>query len=83
MISTRDSFFTTDEEFTTDSGLMIGFAITAYDDEQEMIEDEAYGTLKAYYKTWGIGEDGGINFEEIPTSPCTLDQIQGLFYELH
>ena len=32
---------------------MLAFALTAYDDETESIEDPDIGELKAYYKTWG------------------------------
>ena len=53
---------------------MIAFAITAYDSNREPIEDPSYGTIKAYYKTWGL-EDSvqGVAFEEIPTTMCTGD----------
>ena len=55
---------------------MIAFAITAYDSNREPIEDPSYGTIKAYYKTWGL-EDSvqGVAFEEIPTTMCTGDQL--------
>ena len=74
MISTRDSYFGPDEQFTSEHGLMIAFAITAYDSNREPIEDPSYGTIKAYYKTWGL-EDSvqGVAFEEIPTTMCTRD----------
>ena len=32
MVSTRDSFYSTDHEFTTDEGFQFAFGITAYDD---------------------------------------------------
>ena len=72
MISTRDSFFTTDDEFSYDKGFMIAFGITAYDDNREHIEDPTYGTIKAYYKTWGLNEQKQtVDFVELPTSMCT------------
>lgn len=40
MVSSRDAYFDTDFEFTTDDGLMIAFGLTAYDDNYEPIEDE-------------------------------------------
>ena len=32
--------------------------------------DDDYGTLKAYYESWGPDIDG-VKFEEIPTRNCT------------
>ena len=69
------SHFSQEEEFTTEvDGIMFAFGITAYDSNQEIIEDPTYGTLKAYYKTWGLGESG-TNFEPLATSQCTRAQL--------
>ena len=69
------SHFTQDEEFTSEvDGIMFAFGITAYDSNQEIIEDPTYGTLNAYYKTWGLGEPG-VNFEPLLTSQCTRAQL--------
>ena len=65
MTSVRDSYFDTDYEFTSDEGLMFAFAITEYDDNPEPIEDPSYGLVKAYYKSWGIKEGIGVDFEEL------------------
>ena len=73
MVSSRDSFFPTDFEFTTDDGLMIAFGLTAYDENYESIEDDDYGTLKAFYKTWGMKDAPGEQFTEVPTSFCTRE----------
>ena len=55
---------------------MIAFALTAYDNEREPIEDPSFGTIKAYYKTWGLDESvQGIAFEEVPTTMCTEEQL--------
>ena len=48
-VSTRDNFFETDFKFPSDDGLMVAFALTAYDEVYESIEDSDYGTMKAYY----------------------------------
>ena len=41
-----------------------------------MIEDPTYGTLRAYYKSWGIKkETAGIDFELIETNACTRAQL--------
>ena len=57
MTSVRESYIGSDETFTSADGLMIAFGITAFDDNEEPIEDESYGRIKAYYKTWGLDED--------------------------
>ena len=55
---------------------MIAFALTAYDNNREPIEDPSFGTIKAYYKTWGLEESvQGIAFEEVPTTMCTKEQL--------
>ena len=68
MVSVRDSFYDTDFEFSSDEGLMIAAGLTAYDDNQEPIEDPSYGLLKAYYKIWGLPEAGeqSIAYNELP-----------------
>ena len=95
MVSEQDSYFATDEPWTTNEGLMIAFGITAYDDNFENIEDSDYGELKAYYKTWGFEDQPGVEFKEIPTSICTNEQLGidkegypnpddlGLFYPIY
>ena len=65
MISVRDHYFDVDDEFTSDEGLMLAFGITAFDINYESIEDASYGQIKAYYKTWGLGDDYAVKFEEI------------------
>ena len=56
MVSTRDAYFDTDHEFNSDKGLQFAFGITAYDDNRNPIEEPEYGTLKPYYKSWGIND---------------------------
>ncbi len=76
MVSERDNFFDSDFAFTTDDGLMLAFGLTAYDDNYDMIDEPDYGELKAYYKTWGLDEsDGFVEFNEIPTTQCTYEQL--------
>ena len=93
MVSSRDSFFGSDFEFSTSNGLMVAFGLTAYDSNQEPIEDQSYGQLKAYYKTWGMpGDPPGVNWQEMPTKPCSRGQLglsdsddgdSSLFFPVH
>ena len=74
MMSVRDSWF--DEDFETNSDIWYAFGISAYDSNQEAIEDPSIGTLNAYYKTWGLKEGAsGIDFEPIPTRNCTKSEL--------
>ena len=54
MESSRDTYF--GDDFIYSENMWFAFAITAYDSNQESIEDPSIGTVDAYYKTWGIGE---------------------------
>ena len=73
MISSRDSYF--DPEYVFSENLMYSFGITAYDSNAEPIEDPSYGVLKPYYKSWGIKEGGGVDFEELPIRNCTTQEL--------
>ena len=75
MVSKIDSYFDTDFEFATEDGLAIGFMLTAYDDEQESIEDPDYGRLVAKYQHWGGTDVPTETAEEVPTYPCTTEQL--------
>ena len=65
MESSRDTYF--GDDFIYSENMWFAFAITAYDSIQEPIEDPSIGTLDAYYKTWGIGEQLSTTFTPIPT----------------
>lgn len=74
MVSSRDAYFTSDEEYT--EGLNYAFGVTAYDSNREPIEDESIGVLKPYYKSWGIKAGiGGVDFEELPTRECSPAEL--------
>ena len=73
MVSTRDAFFNADYEFTMENGFQVAFALTNYDDNRNPIEDKTYGQVKTYYKTWGLTDVKGVEFEEIPNDYCTMD----------
>ena len=75
MVSSRDAYFDSDEEYT--ENLQYAFGLTAYDSNREIIEDPSIGVIKPYFKSWGIKAGvGGIDFEEIPTRPCTPEELQ-------
>ena len=51
MHSSRDSYFQGNELVEND--LQFAFALTTYDDIQEIQEDSTYVTLEASYRKWG------------------------------
>ena len=88
MNSSRDSYF--EDSYVFSDGLMFAFSLTAYDSEREPIEDPSIGTLKAYYKTWGLQGDKGVTWKPIPTRKCTNEDFHineynpnSPFYSVH
>ena len=73
MVSQRDAYF--DYNYKFSEGLAFAFSITAYDNELESIEDPTIGLIKPYYKSWGLKGTGGVDFEPIPTRPCTAAEL--------
>ena len=73
MVSQRDAHFGYDYSFS--DGLAFAFAVTAYDDELESIEDPSIGTIRPFYKSWGLKGSGEVDFEPIPTRPCTPAEL--------
>ena len=70
MVSQREAYF--DADFQYSNGLAFAFGLTVYDDETESIEDPTIGTLKPYYKSWGLKENKqGVDFEPLPMRECT------------
>ena len=70
MVSTRDSFF--DAEFEFSDNLAYAFGVTAYDDNREPVEDPTIGVLRPYYKSWGLKgvQAKGVSFDPLPTREC-------------
>ena len=74
MVSQIDAYFDADYEYS--KGMMFAFGLTAYDSNQEPIEDPSIGVLRPYYKSWGIKSGiGGVDFELLPTRPCTEAEL--------
>ena len=52
-------------------GFNLAFGITAYDGTSEFIEDPEIGTMKAYYRAWGVKDTQNTYGEEpIDTRLC-------------
>lgn len=69
MVSSWDSFYK--PSYVHTDNLMFAFGLTVYDSNPEPVEDPSIGVLKPYYKSWGIKDTGGVDFEELPTRNCT------------
>ena len=80
-ISTNERGKTELEIMSSSMGFNTAFAITAYDDSPDAIEDEDIGILKPYYVTWGEnntmnGESLSLSgYTEIPTRPCIAEDF--------
>ena len=73
MLSARDSFFDSDEIHSR--GLSYAFGITAYDSNPDPIEDPSYGVVLPYYKSWGLKNSSGVDFEPLPLRECTEAEL--------
>ena len=74
MISRTEDYF--DASYVFDVELVKAFGITVYDGNQEPIDDDTYGRLKAEYKTWGGLIPGkSVDFERLPTRRCTEAEL--------
>ena len=62
-MSVSDSYFSPEETFPSDVGLIfsgfnIAFGFTAYDGSPERIDDPKIGRIRAKYVSWGSGTNG-------------------------
>lgn len=71
MMSEKEYRYTDDDIHTDTYGFNVAFGITSYDGNKENIEDPDYGTVKAFYRQWGILDSGSTKEFEIETRPCT------------
>ena len=51
------------EVFSSEQGFFVAAALTAYDSETEIIEEERYGELIIEHFGWGYGEDDDDNIQ--------------------
>ena len=92
MNSYSDAFFDTEKTFSSDDGFNLAFAITAYDDNPEPIDDPRYGRIIAKITSWGFEEDEqGVGMSEVKTRNCTKEELgiegerdpESNFYPIH
>ena len=54
----------------------ITFGLTAFDGDEEPIDDPKYGRIFARYQYWGFeGFENGVKFQEIETHRCTEEEL--------
>ena len=74
--SREDSYFNSSFVWSSDEGMQFAFGITAYDGNQEPIDDPDYGSVVARYVTWGLDDDvPGTQSTPIPTRYCTDEDL--------
>ena len=74
MVSSREAYF--DSDYVYSEGLTFSFALTAYDGNDEPIEDPSIGVLRPYYRTWGLKEDiVGTSFEPLNERACNKAEL--------
>ena len=54
MLSSKEYHYSDTSVESDRLGFNIAFGITAYDGTSEFIEDPEIGTMKAYYRAWGV-----------------------------
>ena len=55
MVSSREAYF--DPDFVFKGDMAFAFGLTAYDDNEEPIEDPSIGVLRPYFKQWGMDQN--------------------------
>ena len=77
MQSVRDAHFNTDETISTEKDQFnIAFAITAYDDNREPIDDYRYGKVAAKIVQWGFGDTQGVDIGGyLDHHNCTREEL--------
>ena len=76
VISTQQHYFS--NEFTMSSAvndLQVAFAFVDYDSKGHDHDLSQYGTVKAFYKTWGDDSNPGTHYKEIDSRPCTKEEL--------
>ena len=74
MVSSREAYF--DSDYVYSEGLTFAFALTAYDGNDEPIEDPSIGVLRPYYRTWGLKDDiVGTSFESLSERACNKAEL--------
>ena len=59
---------------TKDHGLKFAFALTAYDNKTDYVDESEYGEIYAQQVTWGI-QNHFIEEFEIPIRHCTSEEL--------
>ena len=70
-----DAYFNSSFVWSSEDGMQFAYGITAYDAEQEPIDDPDYGSLVATYLTWGLDDVRGSQSTTIPTRYCTDEDL--------
>ena len=75
MMSTQEGALTYDDKFTASDGLFLAAALTEYDSNTEVIEEERYGELIIEHYGWGYGEGIGSGSKAIDYHTCSDQEL--------
>ena len=74
--SHQESYLNDTFIISSDQGLNFAYGLTAYDENQEIVEDPSYGVVKAKIGTWGLDGKHIIGRPEALTDhPCTKEEL--------
>ena len=87
--SIKNSYYNSSYVLSSNDGLQFAFGITAYDSNQEVVEDLDYGEIKARFYGWGLddvmGPDqgGDLDTHQCSEQELGLEGSNSLFYPLN
>ena len=68
-----EEYFSYDDVLSDKLNFNVAFGLTEYDGSSEIVEDENYGTIKAYYRGWTDIVKGQTRYEKLlETRQCSL-----------
>lgn len=72
-VSEREVYYDSDAPISTKDGFYVGAAVTTYDSDAGVTEDETIGTIKFFLKRWNVAAQEWLSFTELQTAPCALN----------
>jgi len=75
MMNLMEGSLTFDDTFTAEDGFFLAAALTAYDGETEIIEDEKYGELIIEHYGWGYSDGIGSGSRKIEHHYCSDEEL--------
>ena len=75
-MSTIDSFYNSSYVASTEEhDIKFAFALTAYDNQTEFIDQSEYGHISALYASWGLEDSHAYASTKIPLRHCSPEEL--------